>query len=76
MLMGVCVTLLFFYLGWQITGRGWFGGVAALAHTLNIGQLFFEANILSETLTTFLVSLTLAGITFWLYHPSRRSRSG
>jgi 4-amino-4-deoxy-L-arabinose transferase-like glycosyltransferase len=67
MVMGVCVTLLFFYCGWQITGRGWFGGIAALAHTLNVSQFFFEANILSETLTTFLVTLTLAGITFWLY---------
>jgi hypothetical protein len=73
MLMGVGVTLLFFYCGWQITGRGWLGGIAALAHTLNIGQLFFEANILSETLTTFLLALTLAGITFWLYHPRRRT---
>jgi hypothetical protein len=73
MLMGIGVTLLFFYCGWQITGRGWFGGIVALAHTLNIGQLFFEANMLSETLTTFLVTLTLAGITFWLYHPRRRS---
>jgi 4-amino-4-deoxy-L-arabinose transferase-like glycosyltransferase len=73
MLMGVGVTLLFFYLGWQITRRSWLGGIAALSHTLNIGQLFFEPNILSETLTTFLISLTLAGITFWLYHPQRRS---
>lgn len=73
MLMGVGVTLFFFYCGWQITGRGWFGGLAALAHTLNVGQLFFEANILSETLTTFLVTLSLAGITFWLYHPRRRA---
>lgn len=72
-LMGLGVTLLCFYFGWQITGRGWFGGIAALAHTLNIGQLFFEANILSETLTTFLVALTLAGITFWMYHPRRRT---
>ena len=72
MLMGLGTTLIFYYCAWQITGRSWMGGLAGLSHTLNIGQLFFEANILSETLTTFLIALTLAGITFWLYHPRRR----
>jgi hypothetical protein len=73
MLLGLATTGLFFYLGWQLSGRAWFGGVAALSHTLNLGQLFFEANILSETLTTFLVSLAIAGLFYWLYHPPART---
>ena len=72
MALGLATTFLFFYMGWQLTGRAWFGGVAALAHTLNLGQLFFEANILSETLTTFLVSLAYAGLFYWLFHASAR----
>jgi 4-amino-4-deoxy-L-arabinose transferase-like glycosyltransferase len=73
MALGLATTFLFFYMGWQITGRAWFGGIAALAHTLNMGQLFFEANILSETLTTFLVSLAFAGLFYWLFHTSART---
>jgi len=72
MALGLATTFLFFYLGWQLSGRAWLGGVAALAHTLNMGQLYFEANILSETLTTFLVSLALAGLFYWLYHTGVR----
>jgi hypothetical protein len=73
MALGLATTFLFFYMGWQTTGRAWFGGIAALAHTLNMGQLFFEANILSETLTTFLVSLAYAALFYWLFHASART---
>jgi hypothetical protein len=59
--LGLLATLLFFYIGWKLSHRAWFAGLAALLHTLNIGQLFFEATLLTETLTTFLVTLTLAG---------------
>ncbi|HSQ18574.1 MAG TPA: hypothetical protein VLM83_12795, partial [Anaerolineales bacterium] len=36
MAMGVLITLALFYLGWQLSGRGWFGALVALAHTLNL----------------------------------------
>jgi hypothetical protein len=36
--------------------------VAALAHTLNFQQIFFEADLISESLTTFFVILTLAAV--------------
>jgi hypothetical protein len=72
MALGLATTFLFFYMGWQLSGRAWFGGVAALAHTLNLGQLFFEPNILSETLTTFLISLVFAGLLYWLNHTRAR----
>jgi hypothetical protein len=77
--MGLAIILLLFYLGWQASdpaklgGRAWLGGAIALAHSLNLGQLFFEANLLTETPTTFWIMLSLAGTAFWLYHPERRS---
>ena len=71
--MGLAITLLLFYISWQISGQAWFGGVLALAHSLNLGQLFFEANLLTETSTTFWIILSLAGLAFWLYHPKQRS---
>lgn len=73
MVMGVTVTILFFYVGRQVTGRAWVGGVMGLAHTLNPGQLFFEPNLLSETAATFWLILTTAGFFFWFYRPERRS---
>ncbi len=71
--MGLVITFLFFYMGWQLTGKAWFGGLAALAYTLNPGQIWFESNLLSETPTTFWVTLSFAGIFIWLYHPRHRS---
>lgn len=70
--LGLATTLLIFYLGWRISRKGWFGALAALAHTLNLGQLFFEANLLSESLTTFLIVASLAWIAFLIYSDSRR----
>ncbi len=64
--MGILITLLLFYIGWRLSGRAWFGGLAALAHTFNLGQLFFEANLLTETLTTFYIALALAGMLIYL----------
>ena len=71
--LGLALTFLFFYMGWQLTGKAWFGGLSALAYTLNPGQIWFESNLLSETLTTFWVTLTFAGLFLWLYHPRARS---
>jgi hypothetical protein len=71
--MGLAITFLFFYIGWQLTGKVWFGGLAALAYTLNPGQIWFESNLLSETPTTFWVTLSFVGIMIWLYQPRQRS---
>ena len=75
MAMGVLITLALFYLGWRLSGRGWFGALAALAHTLNLGQLFFEANLLTETLTTFYLAFIYVGY-FWLLGQESRPRWG
>jgi hypothetical protein len=71
--LGFVTTLLLFYIGWKLTNKPWFGGLIALAHTLNMGQLFFESNLLTESLTTFLMVLTVAGMLAWLLYPKIRS---
>jgi hypothetical protein len=65
--MGVAITLLFYCLGWQLgvgldaKKRQALAVAAGLAHTLNLGQLFFESNLLTETLATFYLTLVIAG---------------
>ena len=71
--LGIATTLLLFYIGWKLSDKPWFGGLIALSHTLNLGQLFFEANLLTETLTTFLLIVTMAGMLIWLLYPQKRS---
>jgi 4-amino-4-deoxy-L-arabinose transferase-like glycosyltransferase len=66
LLLGFCITLLFFYIGWRISGRGWFGALVALAHTLSAQQFFFEADLMTETLATFWLALAWAGMVFLL----------
>ena len=73
LLLGLLTTFLLFYIGWKLTDKVWFGGLIALAHTLNLGQLFFESNLLTETLTTFLLVLTMVGVLAWLLYPKIRS---
>ncbi len=73
LLLGFATTFLLFYIGWKLTGKPWFGGLIALSHTLNLGQLFFESNLLTEALTTFLLVLSLAGMLIWLLYPHKRS---
>ena len=73
MIMGLVTTLLLFYIVWRVTHRPALAGLAGLAHTLNLGQLFFEANLLTETLTTFLLTLCAVGMLLWLESPARRT---
>jgi hypothetical protein len=72
LLLGFVTTLLIFFIGWKLTDKAWFGGMLGLAHTLNLGQLFFESNLLTESLTTFLMILTMAGVVVWLLYPKYR----
>ena len=64
--LGLATTLLFFYLGWLVSGKSEVGAAAALIHTLNMGQVLFEANLLAETLTTFLALATICGGVYFL----------
>lgn len=63
--LGVTITLIFFFLGWRLWRSPVLGLAAALAHTLNLGQLFFEAHLLSETLATFWVVVSLGLAWAW-----------
>jgi 4-amino-4-deoxy-L-arabinose transferase-like glycosyltransferase len=74
LLLGLAITLLFFYIGWKITGRGWFGALAALMHTLNAQQFLFEANLMTETLATFWIALVWAGMAFLLDDRAAREK--
>jgi len=69
--LGVLVSLAFFFLGWKMTQNPIFGALVGLSHTLNAGQVFFEANILTETLTTFWLVATMLCAYFWLKKPGR-----
>lgn len=66
LLLGFVITLLFFYIGWRISGRGWFGALVAFAHTFSAQQFFFEADLMTETLATFWLALAWAGMAFLL----------
>ena len=71
LILGLLITTVFFYLGWRITHRPILGAAAALAHSFNLGQLFFEANLITETLSTFWVALALLGAFFWFERPAQ-----
>ena len=73
LVLGFCITLAWFFMGWKLSGRPFFGALAALAHTLNPSQLLFEANLLTETLATFWLVLALAGAFIWLEYPKQRT---
>lgn len=66
--LGLVMTLAWLFIGWRGSNKPYFGALTALAHTLNPGQLFFEANLLTETLSTFWLVLSLVGAYFWLDH--------
>lgn len=73
LVMGLLITLMVFFIGWKAAESPAFGAAAALAHTLNPGQFFFEANLITETAGTFWLALMLLGVFFWFHRPERRS---
>ena len=72
LLLGFFITLGFFYIGWRITDQPWFGIAAAMVHQFNLGQLFFEANVLTETLATFFVVASLVCVLEGIFNPAAR----
>jgi 4-amino-4-deoxy-L-arabinose transferase-like glycosyltransferase len=57
--MGVLISLLLFWISFTHTGNASWSFVAGLLHSLALNQLLFEADILSETFSTFLVVLSV-----------------
>lgn len=58
-IIGIATGLLILALTHSLTRKPALAASAALTHLFNLPQLFFEANLLSETLTTFLVTATV-----------------
>jgi len=58
--IGWGISLLLFWIGWRTSGSALLGASLALIYDLTPGLFFFESNLLSETLATFLAILTLA----------------
>jgi len=71
--LGLIVTLVLSLTVWKASGSPIFGAAAGLAHTLNLQQVLFEANLLSETLTVFWTVLCLSGVFLWLSALGRRT---
>jgi hypothetical protein len=62
MLLGWTTSMLLFWLGWRSTGSASFGFVLGTLYNLLAGQVLVESALLSESLTTFLVIASMAGI--------------
>ena len=58
LVLGWLITLLLYWWAWQATRRPVLGAIVAFGYTLIPGQFLFEANLLTETLTAFLLVLS------------------
>jgi hypothetical protein len=59
MALGWLISLLLFWLGWRTTGNPCVGTLIGGLYNVIPGQVLFEANLLTETFTTFWVVLSL-----------------
>ena len=66
--LGVLTSMLVYFIAWRLTNTHWLAGVLSLAHSLSLGQIFFEAALLSEAVSAFLFFLWLAGLLILLQH--------
>ncbi len=62
MALGLITSLLLFWLGWRSTGKAEFGFGLGMLYNLLAGQVLVESVLLSESLTTFLVVASMAGL--------------
>lgn len=59
MILGWAISMLLFVFAWKTAGSPAFGAVVGLLYNFIPGPVLFEANLLSETLTTFFIVLSL-----------------
>ncbi len=71
--LGLMIAGMLFYLGWRMTNAR-IGFLLGSLYSLTPGQLLFEANLLTETLTTFLIMLCL--FLFWGLKESKSFKLG
>jgi hypothetical protein len=63
MLAGLAISACLFYIVYELTGRPSFAFFAGMTYNLNLGHLFFEANLIPEIETTFFVVATASLLT-------------
>jgi len=73
LILGWLLSMLLFWLLWKATGCAWAGALLGGLYNLIPGQFFFESNMISETLSAFLVTATFAAVIAW-HQSSRRAR--
>jgi hypothetical protein len=73
MVLGLATTVLIFFITYRITRNAGWAFAAGLLYDLVASQVLFEANLLSETLTTFFLMGALA--LFVAISPEQRMRS-
>jgi hypothetical protein len=73
MFFGCVIAALLFYLGLALTGRPGLAALAGMSYNLNLAQLFFEANLLSETTATLAVTAACA-LLVWAFRATRAGR--
>lgn len=59
-LLGIFTSLILFWICFAYTANAFWSLLAGALHSLALNQLFFEANILSETVSTFLIVSSVA----------------
>ena len=71
MVFGLAIVAAVFSIIWMLTHNAWSACAGSLLYGLNLAQLRFESDVLTETLTTLLITLSAAFLT-WLW--AERSR--
>ncbi|MBN1264774.1 MAG: hypothetical protein JXA25_04725 [Anaerolineales bacterium] len=72
LILGWALSLLLYWLLWKTTGCAWAGALLGGVYNLIPGQYLFESNMISETLSAFLVIATFTAAVAW--HRSRKRR--
>ncbi len=74
MLMGLAISVLLFYVAFALTRRPGLAALVGMTYNLNLSQLFFEANLVSETTATFATTgvAALLLVSYQRIHDKRR----
>ncbi len=74
MLMGLAISVLLFYVAFALTRRPGLAALVGMTYNLNLSQLFFEANLVSETTSTFAITgvVALLLVSYQRIHDKRR----
>jgi len=71
LVLGWGISMLLFWVMWKTSGRAWLGALLGGLYNLIPGQFLFEADMISETLSAFLVVAAFAAVIAWRSSESR-----